>query len=286
MRAAFLGPVGTFSHEALLALPGAVDFELEPTSSIRDAVLAVQSGDADGALVPLENSIEGSVRVTFDTLLGDAPDVSIAREVGRAIHHCLVGMGDADLGSVREVASHPQALAQCADYLRERLPAVPTRAVSSTAEAVELVAAGPSAGPRVAALASRASVARRGARVWEADVEDVDGNETRFAWVVRADADAGLEPVGPGAHWRTTVAWWGTGAEAPGWLVRCLSEFAFRGVNLTRIESRPRRTAGAREYVFWVDADGALTTPAVAEAVAAVADQAEGLRVLGSFPVT
>ncbi len=283
MRVAYLGPAGTYSHEALVGLPGADGWHLLAMDTIHAAVLAVQEGSADRALVPLENSLEGAVRSTLDALALEAPGVEIAGEVVHPVHHCLIAPAPVALEAIRVVLSHPQATAQCGGFLRREMPGASVSTVASTAEAVRLVVE--VEGDARAAIGSRAAAALYGGHVVRAGIEDVAGNETRFAWL----APTGSEPVALSgdpetAAWRTALVWWGTGSTSPGWLVRCLSEFAFRGVNLTRIESRPRRQEGTREYMFFVDADGRAGDPALAEAIAALRGHADTVRVLGSHP--
>ena len=153
--------------------------------------------------------------------------------------------------------SHPQANAQCARFIRTRMPHARVLAGSSTADAVRLVADHEG---RWAALGNRLAAERYGCLVLRAGVEDVADNETRFVWLARAGAGpggpramvAGVAPLGP---WKTAIVFWGVGSEAPGWLVACLSEFAERGVNLTRIESRPRKQ-GLGRYMFFADMEG------------------------------
>jgi len=286
MRAGYLGPPGTFSHEALLGLPAARGAELVALPTVRAAVLAVEDGTADRSLVPLENSLEGSVDATLDAIALEAPGVDIAGEVVHPVRHCLVGAGPATLGAIATVISHPQANAQCAAFLRAELPAAVVLPAASTAEAIRsVVEAGD---PARAAIGPRGAAELYGGHVLREGIEDVAGNETRFAWL--APAGTGGEP-GDGEDedglerpWRTALVWWGAGSGSPGWLVRCLSEFAFRGVNLTRIESRPRRDHGIGEYMFFADLDGRTADAPVAEAVAGLAAHAETVRVLGSFP--
>ena len=277
MRVAYLGPEGTFTHEALLGVPGTADLEPVPRATIHACVLAVQAGEAERALVPIENSLEGSVRATLDALVFDAPDVIIAGEVLHPVHHCLIAREAVALDAIDVVRSHPQGTAQCAEFLRRELPRARVVPVASTAEAVRLVA---DTGDG-AAIGSLAAARRYGVADLREAVEDVAGNETRFAWL--GPAGSGPPPGARGAP-RTALVWWGQGSTSPGWLVRCLSEFAFRGVNLTRIESRPLRQAGSREYMFVADADGAATDPALAEAIAGLGTHANVVRVLGSYP--
>ncbi|HEX8105523.1 MAG TPA: prephenate dehydratase [Solirubrobacteraceae bacterium] len=289
MRVGYLGPPGTYSHEAVLRVQGAAGdssaWTLVAQPSVHAAVLAVQAGEVDRALVPIENSLEGSVNATLDALALEAPDVVIAGEVVHAVHHCLIAAAPVELSAVQVVASHPQASAQCAGFLRAELPNAAVLPAASTADAVRRVVAGPAPGEPAgpwAAIGARAAAELYGGTVLRADIEDDAGNETRFAWL----APAGSEPLdAPGAaRFKTALVWWGAGSTSPGWLVRCLSEFAFRGVNLTRIESRPLRRAGIGEYMFFVDLDGHGDDAAVAEAISALRGHASAVRVLGTFP--
>jgi prephenate dehydratase len=279
MRAGYLGPPGTFSHEALRAVAEARDAELLPLATIHACVLAVQERAVDAALVPIENSVEGSVNVTLDALVREAPDVEIGGELLHAVHHCLVTAGPVEPAGIGSVLSHPQGLAQCAAFLRRELPDAVLLPAASTAEAVRRVAA---AGvPDVAAIGSRAAAELYGGHVLRSGIEDVDGNETRFAWL----APGGSAPLAASGAWKTAVVWWGAGSGSPGWLVRCLSEFAFRGVNLTRIESRPRHDLGMGEYMFFADLEGGLGEEPVRAAVEGLRAHAQTVRVLGSFPL-
>jgi len=281
-RVAYLGPAGTNSHEALLAAARAAEIVCEPVSvgTIYDCVMAVQEGEAERAFVPIENALEGSVNATLDALAVETDDVAIAGEHVHPIHTCLIAKDQLPLDAVAAVVSHPQAIGQCAHFLRTRLPQATVLAASSTAEAVRRVA---ESGGADAALGSRTAAELYGCEVLCADVDDAAGNETRFVWLARRDSaapDAIPSAQGP---WKTAVVFWGVGAEAPGWLVRCLSEFAFRGVNLTRIESRPRKQ-GLGRYMFFIDLEGRAEAGAVAEALEALRAHVEHLRVLGSFP--
>jgi prephenate dehydratase len=280
MKVGYLGPAGTFSEEAVLASAGAERFELVPQPTIYDTVMAVHEGAVDRALVPFENSLEGSVNATLDALAFETDDVVIVGESVLAVRHCLIAREAVELDAVRTVISHPQASAQCARFIRTRLAGARVMPAASTSEAVRLVAeraAGDDDGAW-AALGTRAAAELYGCEVLLAGVEDVPDNETRFVWI----APAGT-PSGEHGPWKTSVVFWGLGAEAPGWLVRCLSEFAFRGVNLTKIESRPRKQ-GLGRYMFFVDLEGRDADPRVAEAIDALRGQAETVRVLGSYP--
>jgi prephenate dehydratase len=278
MRLGYLGPPGTFSEEALRAQPLAADAELVPFASIHETVMAVDAGGVDRALVPIENSLEGGIPATLDALAVDAGDVSIVGEAVLVIRNCLMTRDDLALDAIAVVVSHPQPLGQCARFLRSELPQAEVRAAASTAEAARTVAA---TDERWAALGPRSAAERYGCRVLREGVDDDPDNATRFVWL----AQAGTEPVRAeaAAAWKTSVVFAGAGDLQPGWLVRCLSEFAFRGVNLTKIESRPRR-GRLGHYLFHVDMDGRDDERPVADAVQALHAHCEVVRLLGSYP--
>jgi prephenate dehydratase len=277
-RVAYLGPAGTFSEEALRGEAPAAGAEAVPFASIHDTVAAVQEGAVDRALVPIENALEGGVSATLDALAAEAPDVVVVGERVLAIRTCLLAREAMALEAIAVVVSHPQPLAQCARFLRTALPGAALRAATSTAEAVREVVA---ARRPWAALAPLGAAERYGARVLREAVDDEPGNATRFVWLARA----GTPPAGApeDAAWKTSVLFAGAGDAQPGWLVRCLSEFAFRGVNLTRIESRPQRSR-LGHYVFHIDLEGRAAEPTVAGAIAGLRTHCEEVRLLGSYP--
>jgi len=275
MRIAYLGPAGTFTEDALRE---ATSEEFEPlrTATIHDAILAVQSGEADRALVPFENSIEGSVRGTLDALAFEADAVTIVGEHDYAVRAHLIGREPVELGEVEAVLSHQQPLAQCARFLREQLAGVELRSVSSTAAAVRMVAE--SVRPW-AAIGSRAAAELYGCAILREGIQDEADNVTRFVWI----APEGTEPAG-GETWKTSLVFSELGEDHPGALVNALSEFSSREINLSRIESRPLRS-GLGRYMFFCDLDGAEGDELIAEAISALRAKAESVRILGSYPV-
>jgi prephenate dehydratase len=275
LRVGYLGPEGTFTHEALMASPVAGSFELRPMPTVYDTIMGVEQRCVDRALVPIENSLEGSVNATLDTLAMEVAGVAILGETVHPIRHCLIARRSVELEDIRVVVSHPQATAQCARFLRARLAGAAVTSAASTADAVRAVAESEGA---AAALGTRLSAEIYGCVVLEDGVEDVAGNQTRFVWLGPPDQ----EPVGEGA-WKTSIVFWGAGDDTPGWLVRCLSALADREVNLTMIESRPRRLA-LGHYMFFADLQGHAEEPRLAEALGALRGQTEALRVLGSYP--
>jgi prephenate dehydratase len=273
VRVGFLGPSGTFAEEALRSsAPEAVEEVAFPT--VWETVMAVQERAVDQAVVPIENSLEGSVTTTLDALAGEGSEVRIVAEVVRPISHSLIARPGVALGSVELVLSHPQALAQCARFLQERLPGARTQAATSTAEAVRTAVAAGS--EPVAAIGTRLAAELYGGEVLAEAVEDRPDNLTRFVWLARAGTPAHAAPT------KTSVVFWGFNDESPGALVAVLRELADRGVNLTKIESRPRRVR-LGHYMFFADLDGAADDPAVAAALDALALRVETLRVIGSY---
>jgi prephenate dehydratase len=277
MRIAFLGPAGTFTEDALKeAAPAGTQIEALRTPTVHDAILAVERGEAERALVPFENSIEGSVRSTLDTLAFDTEEVTIVGEHDFRVHAHLIGREGTEVEDVAAILSHPQPLAQCAGYLREHLPGVERRSVSSTAEAVRMVSE--SVRPW-AAIGARAAAELYGCVVLREGIEDQADNVTRFVWIAPADT----EPEGEG-RWRTSLVFSELGADHPGALVDALREFSSRGVNLSRIESRPLRQ-GLGRYMFFCDLEGAVDDQPVSEALEALRAKAESVRILGSYPI-
>ena len=275
MRVAFLGPAGTFTEEALRAsAPGGVE-EL-PYPTVYETVMAVQEGAADRAVVPIENSLEGSVTATLDALAGEARDVRIAAEVLHPIHHCLIAKDELALDAIERVFSHPQATAQCARFLHERLPGAEHVSATSTAEAVRLVAASDESW---AALGPRLSAELYDCRLLEESVEDRPDNVTRFVWLAPAGTDLEEPPS------KTSIVFWGFNDDSPGALVAVLSELSERGINLTKIESRPRRVK-LGHYMFFADLEGGADDTPVREALDALGKRVETLRILGSYPAS
>jgi len=274
VRVAFLGPAGTYTEEALRSAPPPQPYEALPCTTVHDAVMAVHDGEAERALVPIENSLEGGVAATLDALAGEASDVRIAGELIRPIRHALIAGSPLELEAVEVVLSHPQATAQCAGFLREKLPGAERRAVTSTAEAVRAVAGGEE---RWAALGSVLAAELYKATVLLEGVEDGVDNLTRFVWLARAGERALGDPD------KTSIVFWGFGDESPGALMAILAELAERGINLTKIESRPGRVR-LGHYKMFADLEGAEHDPNVVAALEAVRGHVHTLRVLGSYP--
>jgi prephenate dehydratase len=283
MRVAYLGPAGTFTEDALRAAAGDRELEALPRPSVYEAIMAVAGGDAERALVPFENSIEGSVRSTLDTLAFDTDAVEIVGEYDHPIRHSLIARRDLALAEIEVVLSHPQASAQCARFIRERLPSAAVRAAASTAEAVALVS---ESDAPWAALGAASAARIYGCVVIAEGVEDRPDNVTRFVWLAPRPRGEGEATAADRSErpWRTTLVFSELGEDHPGALVEALQVFSSRAINLTRIESRPLRR-GLGRYMFFLDLEGDAEEPGVAEAIQALRGKAESVRVLGSYPV-
>lgn len=286
-RVGHLGPAGTFTEEALLAsaLPGAV----QPVAleTIYDTAMALIRGEVAWAVLPIENSLDGSVTVTLDLLADHAGEIQIVAERLLAVRHFLAAAGEMPLSQIQRVLTHPQVPGQCRRFLREELPQARVMATSSTAEAVRLAASAQEQG--VAAIGPRLAAEIYGAYVLREDVQDRDDNVTRFVWL---GPRSGAHPLGEsrppvvetaGARKKTSLVFWGPGADRAGWLVLCLDQFAHRGINLTKIESRPRRERMGH-YMFFVDLEGDAGEPDVADAIAGLHELCEQVWILGSYP--
>jgi prephenate dehydratase len=283
-RVGYLGPAGTFSEEALLASAAADAVEPVALASIYDTVTALRRGEVRWAIVPIENSLEGSINVTLDLLAGEASDVEIVGETVLRVSHALIAASATPLEEIETVITHPQVPGQCTRFLRGELSSARVLPASSTAEAVRAVVAEARRGE--AAIGTILAARIYEGTVLRAGIEDRADNETRFVWLARAAA-AGADRDAPplrlsAGEWKTSLVFWGAGAERPGWLVRCLDELARRHINLTKIESRPRRE-WLGSYMFFADLAGRADDPLVAEAIERIRAMCEQVLVLGSY---
>ena len=270
-RIGFLGPQGTYSQEVALRLFGDAA-ALQPYSSIDAAIRAVASGEIAECVVPIENSLEGSVNITLDTLAHDV-ELLISREIVMPVRHNLLARETGRKVSV--VLSHPQALAQCRRTLARLHPRADCRPVESTAEAARRVAEGETG---LAAIGSRGAAALYGLEIIAADIQDTANNCTRFVTLRVQAADSSRAERS-----KTSVVCQIDGSK-PGSLYRILAEFAKRDVNLTKIESRPARTSlGA--YLFFLDMEGSADEARVREALTAVEEQSLWFKNFGSYVV-
>jgi prephenate dehydratase len=272
VRYAYLGPEGTFTEAALAQFdPDAVP-EALPCQSIPAALDAVRGDAAQCAMVPIENSVEGAVTATLDELAA-GPDLAIRAELLLPVTFALLGKEGTELAGIKTVGGHPQAQPQCRRWLAGHLPDAEWRPVASNAEAARQAADGQLDG----ALAGAFAAARYGLAVLASEVNDVPDAVTRFVVVSKA----GPVPAATGADRTSLVAY--LREDHPGALMELLTEFAVRGVNLTRIESRPTGD-GLGRYCFSIDCEGHLDDARVGEALMGLRRVCADVRFLGSYP--
>jgi prephenate dehydratase len=268
---AFLGPEGTFAHAAVRSLPVAAGATLLPMGNVTLAIDAVREGSADAALVPLENSVEGAVPATLDELANGAPLV-IAEETYLTVSFELMARHGTAQADIASVATHPHAEAQVRRWLIANLPAAEVALVGSTAGAAQAVAAG----EYDAAVGSAVAGELYGLSVIAHDIADNDNAVTRFVLLTRpapAAARTGNDRTSLVAYLRENHS---------GALLEILTEFGNRGVNLTRIESRPTRR-GIGQYCFSIDCEGHIDDERVGDALAALHRVCGDVRYLGSY---
>ncbi len=272
-RYAYLGPAGTFTEQALRSLPAARSADLLPYSTVGTALEAVRAGDADGAVVPLENSVEGGVAATMDELATGEP-LMITRELLVEVQFSLLARAGTTLADVAKVASHPHATAQCRRWLATNLPHADVVHESSTAHAAEVVAAENS--PYDAAISAPIAAATYRLATLATNIADQEGAVTRFVLVSRP----GPPSPATGADKTSLVVF--IRENHPGALLELLEQFAARGVDLTRIESRPTGSALGK-YCFSIDAEGHVADPRVGEALVGLRRTSADVRFLGSY---
>ena len=273
-RVGFLGPLGTFTEQALRSQPDLAVAEMVLYPTMPDVLDAVESGEVDLGFVAIENSIEGMVNLTQDEL-AFSHDLLIQREVVLDIEHCLLASSGTTLGQIKEVLSIPVATAQCHAYVRRNLRQAEVRATNSTAEAARIVGEDRSGG--LAAIAPRASAELYGLEVIAADIADHPGNQTRFVVVAKEGVPA------PTGHDRTAIVVYQR-ADEPGSLISILQEFAARRINLSNLLSRPTKDGGLGDYCFVIYADGHVADELVADALRQLRAKQGTVKFLGSYP--
>lgn len=271
MRVGYLGPPGTFSEEAVSRCDLAAGGEPVPFRTFADAYRALRRGEVDAALLPIENSIEGSVGATLDLLVAE-PGPLIRRELLLPVHQHLLARSGMRLEDVKRVLSHPQPLGQCSRFLHEKLPGATLEPTHSTADAAQKVAAGE---PGAAAIGAAAAARRYGLAILAESIEDADENVTRFVLLASSDE-------APTGRDRTSIAFT-LDRDRPGGLYEILGEFASRGINLSKVESRPMKAA-LGHYVFFLDFEAHRLDAAGADALSGVRGRAHRLHLLGSYP--
>jgi prephenate dehydratase len=269
---AYLGPEGTFTEAALLAFDHAAIGQAMPCVSIQATLDAVRSGAAEQAIVPIENSVEGAVTATLDEL-ASGTDLVICAEVPLPVAFALLARRGTDLAGIHSVGGHPQAQAQCRRWLAERLPAASWRPAASNAEAARQVAEG----QLDAALAGAFAADMYGLEVLVTDAHDRADAVTRFVVVTQP----GPLPAATGSDRTSLVAF--LAEDHPGALMELLTEFAVRGINLMRIESRPTGD-GLGRYYFFIDCEGHVDDARVGEALMGLRRVCADVRFLGSYP--
>ncbi|MCH7706091.1 MAG: prephenate dehydratase [Chloroflexi bacterium] len=268
-RLAYLGPPGTFTEAA--ALRYAPEAELVPRSTVAAVAAAVVAGEAEEGVVAIENSLEGSVTDTLDLLIHDS-SLHIRHELVLPVEHCLLARPGTREEDVRVIYSHPQALAQCRQFLEKRFPKAVAVAALSTAAAVEQL--------RHSSDSAVAIGTVRAAELYEMEIvargiQDNPSNVTRFVVLGHVDHP-------PTGNDKTSLCF-SFDDDKPGLLYNVMREFAERNINLAKIESRPTRQSLGR-YVFLIDLDGHREDPAVKEAIEGLRQRATMLKVLGSYP--
>lgn len=267
-RVAFQGEVGAYSESAACEHFGSL-IETVPQLSFEAVFQSVVDGDCDAGLIPIENSLAGSIHRNYDLLLQH--DLLVVGEHYLSIHHCLIAQPGTELDKIRKVISHPQALAQCYSYLRS-LPGVETEPVYDTAGSVKILSQ--SDDTTLAAIASRRAAELYGMHILAENIEDHETNITRFLAIA-------LAPTALGGDAKTSIVF--TLDNQPGALFKALSVFALRNIDLTKIESRPL-VGKPWEYLFYVDFAGSTEDAVTARALSHLGEYAVMLRVLGSYP--
>jgi prephenate dehydratase len=266
MKVAFQGEPGAYSEQAVFEYFG--EAETLPCESFDVVFDAVRTGLCDAALVPIENSLAGSIHQNYDLLLQN--ELHIVGEHLLRVHHCLIAQPGARLEDIGKAISHPQALGQCARYLRGR--GIRAEQVYDTAGSVKLLKA--SGARDTAAIASRRAAELHGMEVLAEGIEDDPQNYTRFLAVRR-------EPAAPGEDAKTSIVV--TLKNQPGALFKAMSVFALRDLDLTKIESRPLQ-GSPWEYLFYIDLLGSVEDDATRRALDHLGEYAHMVRVLGSYP--
>jgi len=272
-RVGYLGPPGTFAEEALLGQRDLAEGTTVPLRTVPEVLTAVERGDVDVGLVPLENSIDGTVTVTLDTLAFDT-DLLVQREIDLPISLHLCAKPGTRLADVTTVVSHPSPFGQCRTWLARKLANADLEAANSTAEAARRVAE--SSRSDLASIGTAHAARLYGLEVLASEIEDHPENETRFVLV-------GTGVPAPTGHDKTSIVCFQR-EDRPGSLLAILQEFAARAINLTKLESRPTKR-GLGQYCFFIDFEGHLDDELVADCLRNLAARQAEVKFLGSYPV-
>lgn len=270
----YFGPAGTFTEQALITQDDLAKYAHVPFRTVPDVLDAVESGEVNLGLVPIENSIEGTVNFTQDALVFDH-DLLIQREVVLDIEHCVLAKPGTSLSDITILLSIPVATAQCHSYIRNHLQLVEIRAAHSTAEAARLVGEDTQSG--IAAIAPRNAAHLYGLDIVASDVADHSGNQTRFVLVGKYTI-----PRSTG-HDKTALVVFQR-ADEPGSLISILQEFAARRINLSQLVSRPTKLGGLGDYCFVIYADGHIEDELMADVLRDLHTKQGAVKFLGSYP--
>jgi prephenate dehydratase len=272
-KIAYLGPQGTFTEEALdKFIKEPEKIEKIPCATVVEVIKSVDRGYADEGLVPIENSIEGSVNITLDILTFES-EAKIIGEISIPVKHSLIGKKKIKLKDIKKIISHPHATAQCRKFLSASLKDVEIVAANSTAEAVRILK---EQDDNIAAIGTKVAAGIYGLEVIENDIEDNKDNKTRFVFI------GNKIPPKTGNDKTSIVCF--LKEDRPGSLYNILAEFASRNINLTRLESRPAKK-NLGDYVFMIDLDGHLYDDNVFEAIEVLRRTVYLVKILGSYPI-
>jgi prephenate dehydratase len=270
---AYLGPKGTFTEAAFLQMPLALDADLIPAESVREALNLVRSGKVFGALVPIENSVEGSVATTLDEL-GHGDSLEIIDEIAIPVEFALLAKPGVSISDIKRIATHPHAHAQCVEWLQKNTPGVHVLPAMSTAAAAEELSQGANYD---AAICSVAAAKHYGLEILAQGIGDSDSAWTRFVLVSKpghAQPSTGND--------KTTLSLF-MHRNQPGALLNILTEFAVRGVDLSRLESRPTKQQ-LGDYFFSIDCIGHIDDENLGDALLELRKICADVKFLGSYP--
>ena len=266
----YLGPEGTFTHQAAMEYGKGQPYLYVQCSSIPELIYKANSGELDEAVVPAENALEGTVNITMDMLVHEV-DLKISGELILPIFHHLMARPGLKIEDLREILSHPQALAQCRKFLNSRLRGIPTRAVASTAAAAKM-ASEPSS--YYGAIGNIEAASLYGLQILEEEIQDNDANSTRFIILSKRDRDMT-------GNDKTSIAF--TVDHKPGGLYRALKSFADNNINLTKIELRPMKTL-LGQYLFLIDFEGHRQEDKIRAVLEELSSNSKYYKLLGSYP--
>lgn len=274
-KIAYLGPPGTFAEEALdkYINIGKLEKSIEkiPYSNMGEVIKSVDRGEAVEGIVPIENSLEGSVNITLDFLTFES-EVKIIREITIPIKHSLIGKENISPDKIKKIISHPHATAQCKNYISTYLKGAEIIAANSTAEAIQMLKKEEN---DIAAIGTKTAAKIYGLEIIESDIEDNNDNKTKFIFVGNS-----IRPIS--GRDKTSIVCF-LKQDKPGSLFNILKEFAERNINLTRLESRPAKK-DLGDYVFLIDIEGHLYDRDIYEAIDVLRKTVYLVKILGSYP--